>query len=119
MFKLICSAIIQCMFLAAGNILLKFGLEKAGHFSWTWKYVRDLFTNWWMLGSGLSMVAATILWFYILKNNELSLAYPLISISYIFGTIGAIFFFHESVSLTRWIGIFLIMTGVVFLSKSA
>ena len=119
MFKLICSAVIQCLFLAAGNVLLKFGLEKAGAFSWTWRYVCDLFSNWWMLGSGLSMVAATIIWFYILKNNELSLVYPLISISYIFGTLGAIFFFHETVTLTRWTGILLIMAGVAFLSKSA
>ena len=118
MLKLICASIIQCLFLAAGNILLKFGLEKSGAFSWTWKFFRDFFTNWYMLGSGLSMITATILWFYILKNNELSLAYPLISISYIFGTLGAIFFFHETVSLTRWLGVFLIMTGVAFLTKS-
>jgi len=118
MLKLICASIIQCLFLAAGNVLLKFGLEKSGVFSWTWKFFRDFFTNWYMLGSGLSMITATILWFYILKNNELSLAYPLISISYIFGTLGAIFFFHETVSLTRWLGVFLIMTGVAFLTKS-
>ena len=119
MFKLICSAIIQCLFLAAGNVFLKFGLERAGAFSWTWKYFRDFFTNWWMLGSGLSMIAATIIWFYILKNNEFSLAYPLIGISYIFGMLAAIFFLHETVSLTRWIGVLLIMLGVAFLAKSS
>ena len=107
------------MILATGQVLLKFGLEKAGAFSWTWKFFRDFFTNLWMLGSGFSMIAATLIWFYILKNNELSLAYPLISISYIFGTLAAIFIFHESVSMTRWIGIVFIMTGVAFLAKSA
>ena len=107
------------MFLAAGNVLLKFGLEKAGAFSWSWRYFRDFFTNWWMLGSGLSMAAATVLWFYILKNNELSLAYPLISISYIFGTLAAVFFFNETVSLTRWLGVLFIMLGVAFLAKSS
>ena len=110
---------IQCMFLAAGNALLKLGLERAGDFSMTWKYFRDLFTNWWMLGSGLSMIAAIILWFYILKNNELSLAYPLISISYVFATLAAIFFFHETVSVVRWVGILFIMIGVAFLAKSS
>jgi undecaprenyl phosphate-alpha-L-ara4N flippase subunit ArnE len=70
-----------------------------------------------MLGSGLSMVSATILWFYILKNNELSLAYPLISISYIFGALAAVFIFHETIPFTRWIGILFIMIGVAFLAK--
>ena len=119
MLKLITASIIQCLFLAIGNVLLKFGLEKSGAFSWTWKFFRDFFTNWWMLGSGLSMVAATILWFYILKNNQLSLAYPLISISYIFGTLAAVFVFHETVPLARWFGVLLIMVGVAFLAKSA
>jgi len=106
------------MFLATGNVLLKIGLEKAGAFSWTWKFFRDFFANWCMVGSGLSMVAATIIWFYILKNNELSLAYPLISISYIFATLAAVLVFHETVPLTRWIGVLLIMVGVAFLAKS-
>ena len=119
MLKLICSAIIQCLFLAGGNVLLKLALERTAAFSWTWKYFRDFFTNWYMLGSGLCMATATILWFYILKHNELSLAYPLISISYIFATLAAIFIFHETVPLTRWVGVLLIMAGVAFLAKSS
>jgi len=110
---------IQCMFLAAGNALLKLGLENAGAFSWTWKYFRDFFKNWLMLGSGLSMIAAIVLWFYILKNNELSLAYPLVSISYIFGMLASIFMLHETVPFTRWIGVLFIMIGVAFLAKSS
>ena len=107
------------MFLAFGQVLLKFGLAKTSAFCWTWKYFRDFFTNWWLLGSGLCMVTASIIWFYILKHNELSLAYPLISISYIFGTVAAIFIFHETVPATRWLGVLFIMIGVAFLTKSA
>jgi len=119
MFKLICCSIIQCMFLAVGNALLKVGLEKTDAFNWSWKNIWNFFTNWSMLGSGLSMTAAVALWFYILKNNELSLAYPLISISYIFGMLASIFILHETVPLTRWIGVLFIMVGVVFLTKSS
>ena len=118
MFKLVCCSVIQCMFLAAGQVFLKLGLAKTGPFSWTWKYFRDFFTSWWLVGSGLSMLAATVLWFYILKNNDLSLVYPLISISYVFGTLAAIFIFHETVPFVRWIGVLLIMVGVAFLTKS-
>ena len=118
MLKLICGSLIQCLFLAAGQIFLKFGLLKIDKFVWTWQFFKDFFTNWWMLGSGLSMVAATIVWFYILKNNDLSLAYPLVSISYIFGTLAAVFIFHETVPFTRWIGVLFIMIGVLFLTRA-
>ena len=119
MLKLICGSIIQCAFLAAGQVFLKLGLNKTGAFSWTWAFFRDFFTNWWLLSSGLSMAAASIVWFYILKHNDLSLAYPLISISYIFGTLAAVFIFHETVPATRWIGILFIMIGIAFLTRQA
>jgi undecaprenyl phosphate-alpha-L-ara4N flippase subunit ArnE len=119
MLKLICCSIVQCAFLAAGQVFLKFALEKLMKFSWTWTFFRDFFTNWWFSASGLSMVAASAVWFYILKHNDLSLAYPLLSISYIFGTLAAIFIFHETVPTTRWIGVLFIMIGVAFLTKPA
>jgi undecaprenyl phosphate-alpha-L-ara4N flippase subunit ArnE len=119
MLKLICCSVIQCAFLAAGQVFLKFALAKFGKFSWTWTFFREILTNWWFPASGLSMIAASAIWFYILKHHDLSLAYPLLSISYIFGTLAAIFIFHETVSATRWIGVLLIMLGVAFLAKPA
>ena len=119
MLKLIGCSVIQCAFLAAGQVFFKFALERFGKFSWTWMFFRNFFTNWWLPASGLSMAAATIVWAYILKHHDLSLAYPLISISYIFGTLAAVFIFHETVPSTRWIGVLFIMIGVAFLTKPA
>jgi len=118
MLKVLCGSLIQCAFLAVGQVFLKFGLEKMEKFTWTLKFFRDFFTNWWMLASGLSMAAASIVWFYLLKHNDLSLVYPLISISYVFGTVAAIYIFHETVSPVRWLGVLFIMIGVAFLVRS-
>jgi undecaprenyl phosphate-alpha-L-ara4N flippase subunit ArnE len=41
----------------------------------------------------------------------------MISISYLFGLLAAIFVFHESIPLTRWIGVLLIMGGVLLVTK--
>ena len=119
MLKLICFSVVQSIFLASAQVLLKISLEKMGVFSWTWKFFRDLFTNWYLLASGISVVIATLLWTYILKHYDLSLAYPLISISYIFGMLAAIFIFNETVTIFRWIGVLFIMVGVAFLAKPA
>ena len=111
MWKLIPLALIQSLFLCGGQVFLKLGLAVSGPFSWTWKFFRAQITNWWYLACGISFGIATVLWLYILKHFPFSIAYPLSSISYIFGTIAAILIFHEHVSVSQWLGVLLIMAG--------
>ena len=117
MIKLIILATIQSFLLASSQVFLKLATMRMDKFSLTWAYFKDLLVNWQLALSGISIATATIIWMYILKRFELSVAYPLISISYIFGMLAAIFIFHETVPLTRWIGVGLIMAGVVFLVR--
>jgi len=119
MLKLICFSLVQCLFLASGQVFLKLAMTRIDKFSWSRKFFVELATNWQLLASGLSMAAASLIWFYIIKRFDLSLAYPLISFSYVFGTLAAIFIFHENVTLTRWLGVLFIMIGVAFLTKPA
>ena len=39
------------------------------------------------------------------------MAYPMVSLSYVFGMLAAIYIFHEHVSPSAWAGIMLIMAG--------
>jgi undecaprenyl phosphate-alpha-L-ara4N flippase subunit ArnE len=86
-------------------------------FSFTWTFFRELLTNWWLLGSGICMAAATVLWLYIIKHFDFSMVYPMISISYVFGMLAAIYIFHETVPTVRWLGVLLIMGGVILITK--
>jgi drug/metabolite transporter (DMT)-like permease len=45
------------------------------------------------------------------------MAYPMVSLSYVFGMIAAIVFFHEPVSFAKWFGVLLIMAGCYFIAK--
>jgi drug/metabolite transporter (DMT)-like permease len=45
------------------------------------------------------------------------MAYPMISLSYVFGMVAAMVFFHEDISLTKWIGIVCIITGCFLIAK--
>jgi len=117
MLKLIIFATIQSFLLAASQVFLKLATLRMDRFSFTWTFFKDLLVNWQLALSGISIAAATVIWMYILKRFELSVAYPLISISYVFGMLASVFIFHEVVPLTRWIGVGLIMIGVVFLVK--
>ncbi|MDL2221088.1 EamA family transporter [Parabacteroides sp. OttesenSCG-928-N08] len=117
MWRLILLSTTQCLFLAGGQVFLKFAMARMSKFSMTWRFFAELLTNWNLLFSGLCMAAATLLWLYILKHFEFSMAYPMISISYIFGLLAAIFIFHEAVPLIRWVGVAFIMVGVILIAK--
>jgi len=117
MLRIIILTIIQCILLTCGQVCFKLAVEKIEKFQWAWTYFTQILTNWWLLASGIFMITATILWGYILKHYEFSVAYPITAFAYVFGMLAAIFIFHETVSLTRWIGVALIITGVMFVVK--
>ncbi len=99
------------------QVFLKKTMNLTGNASFTWSYIKSLFTCYQFALSGASIAVATILWMYIIKNYPFSQAYPLISMSYVFGLIAAVFIFNESVPVTRWIGVALIIVGVVFIAR--
>lgn len=103
--------------LAGGQVFLKFALQKMHPFGWTRDFWMSLLLNWQFACCGLSFGLSSVLWMYIVKHYPLSVAYPMISLSYVFGMLAAIFFFHEEVSATKWIGVLLIMVGCCFIAK--
>ena len=117
MTKIILLTIFQCFLLASGQVCFKLAVEKIDKFQWSLSYFGDLLTNWWLLASGVFLISATVLWGFILKHFEFSVAYPITAFAYVFGMLAAIFIFHETVSLTRWIGVGLIILGVFFVAK--
>ncbi len=117
MWRLISLSLIQSLLLSGGQVLLKFALEKMGPFEWSWRFFGHLLVNWWFLGCGICYAAGTVLWMYILKRFPFSMAYPMISLSYVFGMLAAILIFHEDVSIGRWLGVLLIMGGCVLIAR--
>ena len=110
-------AIIQSALLAGGQVLLKFALVRMLPFAWTFDFWRSVFVNWQFAACGICYGAGSILWFYIIKYYPFSMAYPLVSLSYVFGMIAAIVFFNEPVNITKWVGVLFIMLGCYFIAK--
>jgi undecaprenyl phosphate-alpha-L-ara4N flippase subunit ArnE len=54
---------------------------------------------------------------YILKQFPFSAAYPMVSLSYVFGMLAAILFFHEDVSMAKWLGVAFIVVGCMLIAK--
>ena len=115
--KLLPISLLQCVLLTGGQVLMKYGLLKAGDFSFSWGYFGRLFINWQFIGCGIFFAAGSILWMYIIKNLPFSMAYPMVSMSYVMGMFAAMIFFHEQISFERWLGVFLILSGCVLIAK--
>lgn len=117
MWKILTLALSQSALLAGGQVFLKFALTKMKPFGWTWNFWGSLLLNWQFAACGLFFLAASLLWMFMLKNYPLSVAYPLGSLSYVFGMIAAIVFFHEDVTMLRWLGVGLIIVGCCLIAK--
>lgn len=76
-----------------------------------------MLTNWQFAVSGLLFGSASLLWMYIVKVFPFSTAYPLVSLSYVFGMIAAILIFHEEVSIIKWTGVIFIVIGCLLITR--
>ena len=103
--------IVQSLLLSGGQVLLKFALNRMLPFAMTFEFWRSVFANWQFAACGLCYGAGSLLWLYIIKHYPFSMAYPLVSLSYVFGMIAAMVFFNEPISIAKWAGVMLIMLG--------
>lgn len=117
MLRLLLLSIVQSFCLAMGQVFLKFAVVKMHKFAFTWEWFKEVLTNYWLALTGVSMGLATVLWLYILRHYPLSEAHPLTCLSFIFALLASAFLLHESVPVTRWIGVGIIMVGVFFVAK--
>ena len=124
MWEYIIFVVLQALSLAGGQAMFKMFIEKlklgASSEENIWAFQNLLVTSktyWWVLTAMTLLFGASFtLWAYVLKKMEFSQAYPLSSLSFIFGMFLAFFLFQESIPFTRWIGVVLIVVGCVLIS---
>lgn len=73
----------------------------------------------WPIVLGLFLYGiSTIIWIMALKKVQLSYAYPMLSIGYVFVFLASYFIFHEPINGVRIGGLFLIMVGISLVARS-
>ncbi len=80
-------------------------------------FVHSILLNWWLLGCGLFMTGAGLLWMYILRHFPFAQAYPLSALSFVLGLFAANIVFHEAVNWINWLGIGFILIGCFLVVK--
>ncbi len=104
-----------------GELLLKSGVNRIGNdlnlsFSTIVPAAAKLFTNFFIVGGFAFVFAGALFWLAVLSRWDLSLAYPLLSISYIIGIILSVLILKEKVSWLQVMGVLVIMVGVTLVS---
>jgi len=75
--------------------------------------------SWWTWAGILCYVLSFLSWLHVLRYVPLSIAFPLINAVHVLVPLGALLFLHEPVSLKRWMGISLILIGIVAIMRPA
>jgi drug/metabolite transporter (DMT)-like permease len=115
--SLIVKAIVQCVLLVSGQVFLKIALQRMEPFGWNMTFFRSVLLNWQFALCGACYAAGSLLWLHIVKHYPFSMAYPMISLSYVLGMVAAIIFFHETVDWVKWMGVAFIVLGCFLIAK--
>lgn len=114
-------AIISVFVGSVGQVVLKLGANKVADLTFS---MSTIISDLWRLAKVSEIVlgmflfaASSLLWIKVLTRVELSTAYPLVSIGYINVAVLSYFLFHESFSISKILGMAMIITGVVFINS--
>ncbi len=105
-----------------GQLSLKYGMARIGNFSISLATLPPVFlkaaTNFYVLLGLVCYGMGFMVWLIVLSKAEVSYAYPLISLGYVFTAILARAMFGEAVGLTRMVGIMITCLGVFLIARS-
>ena len=109
---------------AVAQLLLKAGASSAGPISLAagspllWRTAVGLAQHPAILGGLVCYAVSVIVWIVALSRVEVSIAYPMLSIGYVVNALLAWWLFGEDLNAQRWLGIGVIVVGVVLVARS-
>ena len=110
---------ISMLLYTLGNILFKKGMNRfltSSQSGWRghWAGVKQVLSSQLIMLGLVVFVLEAIVWFAFLSITPLNIAAPLSSANNIFILIASAWFLKERISRKRWLGVTLIITGILF-----
>jgi multidrug transporter EmrE-like cation transporter len=106
-----------------GELLLKTGMNRYGELNVSMSTLVPtavkLFTSPWVVGGFVFVFSGALFWLAVLSRWNLSVAYPMLSISYVIGIAASIFILKEKVGPVQLLGVLVIILGVFLVSRSS
>jgi undecaprenyl phosphate-alpha-L-ara4N flippase subunit ArnF len=112
--------VLNGVLVSLSEILLKVGAVATAHRAAPaglgWTGIMSLASPWVIAGIACYLISFAN-WLQALRSIPLSIAYPVTSGAHVLIPIGSWIFLGEHVSLIRWAGILLIVTGITFCAR--
>jgi multidrug transporter EmrE-like cation transporter len=104
-----------------GQLILKWQVGKAGAFPQSFPervlFLLRLLLNPWIIGGLFAGFLAFLCWMAAMTKFELSYAYPFMSLAFVLILLSSALLFHETVTMPKMFGIFLIMAGIIIAGR--
>jgi drug/metabolite transporter (DMT)-like permease len=112
--------LVAIVLLSAGQTAMKGGLNQIGGYRLADGFtgLLRLFRTPWLIVGFVLYGLSSILWLEVLSKLDFSLAFPLVSLTYVFTLLIGRYVFHEAIGWERMVGVGLILSGIFFLVKS-
>lgn len=113
--------LVSTLFGVAGQTSIKLGLSKPGVAESATGVVAlvGLIFKSPLVMLGLTFYAlGALAWIAVLSKLDLSVAYPFLALNFVFVTVASRFILGETVPPLRWLGILVIITGILLVAKS-
>ena len=109
------SIVVSVLLIATAQLLMKKGVSGL---TINLSSISALIFNPYLIIGLVSLFIGTIIYLSALSKADLSYAYPILSLGYIFVALASMFFLGEHLSFVRWAGIVTICVGVFLMSRS-
>jgi drug/metabolite transporter (DMT)-like permease len=111
------SLALSILLATSGQLLLKAGMDAAGvevalQPAALWELIKTVLGSWRLLGGFVLFGLSSVFWLTALSRVPLSVAYPIVSLSYVLILATAWVLLGERPSLVTWSGALLVMAGV-------
>ncbi|WP_455206799.1 EamA family transporter [Kaarinaea lacus] len=106
---------------STAHVLLKKGMSQqqssVSELPSVWDSVFNIATSPWVLVGMMLHVAALVIWLWALSRVDITFAYPFLAVGYVLVSLMAWLWLGETITLTRFFGMAVIIIGIIILSR--
>lgn len=114
MIAVIFNSLAQLFLKAAAPVIISFYMNSKSFIELAFKIIANV--N--LIAGLICCVIGLSVWVVALSRIEVSIAYPLLSIGYVINAIASFYFFNESLTVEKLLGVGIILIGVFVLARS-
>ena len=102
---------------AFGQVLLKYAMTQVGPLNFSPMVILKAMRQPYLPLALLIYALALFLWLEVLSRTPLSIAYPVLAVTYVLVPLISRFAFDEQLVMTQYVGMFLILAGVSLVGR--